>query len=874
MQSIRLTLTAMAALASLTAVADAPRLYRHSFFESPVRADPDDLLLLAGYGLAADDQVVYESISDDGEVPSAPRHLPAQATPESGSAAVVSTADVPYSLTVKLPPQLRGDRSYALWVRSPGGEWSQPVQINDARPLWLSPAYVYATEKLASLARELKIVGRNLRPAQAGSARIRLIGPGRYELSTVTDARSSPTMDRYVARASLPDTLIPGRYRVQFSTTGSNWTEIAGQSFEVRADPTPKSTFAVDDPRFGGCRPDDGLDDTDCILRAVAAARRADGGVVSFGPGVWDLMDSNRAGVVAAGGIVVPLGVELRGAGEDRTVVARHAQWNLLRPTAAFTLVGRTVVSGFRFKDLQIYAPRDGAGPFLQIGENFQRVAPDANSDPSAAMADDIAITQNIFDKTMIALGDGGLPLRRLFVVDNTFGAYKSALELGGNRFNMNQKYAIEDSVIAKNSFKPGSMLDVRGKTGTIAGEIGASRRLDFSDNIADGSSTEYLYSPADPRGWRAAFFWNLNGNVEQTLIAQNTVSCAGDKIGDGEAIALDNNANTFAFAGVSPVAAASAATVAVPAPLLNRQNDRDIPLSEYYVGHWVQIAGGPGLGQVRKITGYSTDVRTGLTAFSVAPDWDVIPIPGRTRIAVGREFWQVYVVDNRIDDRRPLCRKSNRSRRDGGAISLWAQSADSVIEGNRQYDTDGILVQQAYVLPERGCPNCAMESYFQSFLEIRGNIVDGKYDWTTNCSASGIVAGIAAAPWNDAEPPTVGFGVRISHNVITHADAPGGGAIALVNSWYAGPDPQRWPLSDAMLIDHNAIAQIEGPPATAGCGGAHPRVGIQFPDRQIAWHSVLYGNSCDHVSTPLGARGVDGFRLCPSNAAHDCECP
>lgn len=851
-----------------------PELYRQAAYESPVRGDPDDLLLLAGYGFAADDEVVYRAIRDTSQQSTVPTSVPSQSTAEFGLAPIVSSADVPYSLTVKLPQLLRVDQSYALWVHTSHGEWSRPVFINDARPLWITPAYAYATAPVGSLPRELKVIGRNLQAGPAQSTQIRLIGPQRYAGKAVSDESSSPTMNRYVARMQLPDSILPGHYRIEISRDGTSWLEVHGQSLEVLPDPPLLAKYFVSDPQFGGCRPDDETDDTACIVRAIAAATRAGGGSVVFGPGTWDLVDSGQPGVVAAGGIVVPAGVQIRGAGSDLSTIQKHPEWNAQRATAAFTLVGHTVVTGFRFRDTQIYQPRDTAGPFLQVGENFQRAASNPHATASAALADDIVITHNIFDKTMVAIADGGLPINRLFITYNTFGAYLSALELGGNRFNMRNKYRIADSVIDHNTFQPSSELDVVGKTGAIASEIGGGYRLDFSDNTADGSSTKFLYSSDDPRGWRAAFFWNLNGNVEEALIAHNTATCTGDKIGDGEAIAFDNNANTFAFTAAASVMRATLASVAVSAPLALRQNDRDVPLASYYVGHWVQIASGPGLGQVRKITGYSTDPITRITTFQVAPNWDVVPVAGKTRVAVGREFWQVYTIENRVDHRRPLCQKSNRSRHDGGVIGLWAQSADSVIEGNLQFDSDGILFQQAYLVPEHPCADCTMQSFFQSFLDIRSNTIDGEYDWTTDCSSSGIVAGIAAAPWNDSLPPTVGFGVTISHNTIKRADAPHGGAIAQVDSWYAGPEPHRWPLSDNMLIHHNSLQDIDGARALPLCGTSHPRIGINFPQPDIAWRTVLYANSCTRVSQPLGSGGVQTTRVCPSSATPSCECP
>jgi hypothetical protein len=165
------------------------------------------------------------------------------------------------------------------------------------------------------------------------------------------------------------------------------------------------------------------------------------------------------------------------------------------------------------------------------------------------------------------------------------------------------------------------------------------------------------------------------------------------------------------------------------------------------------------------------------------------------------------------------------------------------------------------------------MQGFFQSFLDIRANLVDGEYDWATDCSASGIAIGAAAASRGDARPPTLGFGVSISRNTIRHADGLYSGAIAQLSTWDAGPDPHRWPLSDDLLIHHNEIADIDGPRAMPICGKGHPRTGIGFPDSEIAWHTVLYANSCKNVTVPIGPGGVDTTRICPSSVEDSCEC-
>jgi len=863
-------LALLALFAAAGAAAAPPRLYRQSAYQSPVRGDPDDLVLLAGYGFAADDTVVYRVLSGATADPAVPARVPARSGIDLGVASIVSAADVPYSLTIKLPKDLAADAAYALWVRNSRGEWSKPAKINDARPLWFSPAYVYASGTPGSLPRELKIIGRNLRAAAGHATQITLTGPRRYTGTTLSDEHSTAEMSDYAARLKLPAVMAPGRYDVALSRDGGNAVPVEGQSLEVLADPTAARVFSVSDPRFGGCRPDDGADDTACVVRAIAAAERAGGGAVFLGPGTWDLIDGTQPGVTGGEGIVVAAGVQLQGAGSAATLLQRHAQWNEHASAPAFTLVGHTIVTGFTFHDMKVYAPDDTAGPFLKLGGAFQSAAGGA---AGAGAVDDVVITKNVFDKTLVAIGGGGLPISRLFITYNVFGAYDSALELSGDHYNMSSKYRLDDTVIAHNVFDPGSKLDLVRKTGTIASELGAGYRLDFSGNTADGAAADFLYSPSDARGWRAAFFWSPNDNIEKVLISQNTATCTGDKIGDGEAIALDNNVNTFAFAAAAAVVRATPGSVTVSAPLAARQNGRDVPMSTYYIGHWVQVVGGPGLGQARKITGYSTDSMTHLTAFNVAPEWDVAPLPGLTRIAVGREYWQVYVVDNRVDNRRPLCQKSNRSRRVAGMIGLWAQSADSVIAGNHQYDSDGIFVQQVYAPAEHSCPDCTMQGYFHSFLEIRANVVDGEYDWANDCSVSGITAGIGASSAGDAIPPTVGFGVSISHNTVRHADAQHGGAIAQLDSWSAGPEPHRWPLSDNMIIQHNSLSDIDGPRALPICGTSRPRTGIAFPDPAVAWRTVLYANSCKNVAVPIGAGGVDTVKVCPSSAPDSCEC-
>jgi hypothetical protein len=864
---------AFAAFFSASALATPPTLYTQPAFQSPVRGDPDDLLLLAGIGFSVNDKVVYQAIYNTVAPPQAPSTVPAKSTAESGLASVVSTANVPYSLTILLPTAMRKDQSYSLWVRTDQGEWSAPVRINDARPLWISPAYVRATQTTASLPRYLNVIGRNLQPTAGGVTLVRLKGPETLTLTADREASASAALHEYVALVRLPATLRPGNYRVEVNRDGASWVGLAGQSLEVRADSPTVAEFPVGRAEFGGCRPNDGQDDTPCIVRAIQAAKAAGGGNVIFGAGTWDLVSSSQDGVVAGEGIVVAEGVNLVGSGASITRIERHPAWQGTTGNAAFTLVGHNVVRGLTLHDTQIYHPTDRAGAFLELGENYQRVS---TTDPKAERSvKDVVITGNIFDRTRVGIADGGLPISSLFVTYNEFGAYASALELAGNRFNMTYKFRLDDSVIAYNTFNPSSYILPAEKQGVLASEIGAGHRVDFSHNNADGTSEKYLYSTLDPHGWRAAFFWHMNNDQEMLLVSQNIATCTGDKIGDGEAIAYDNNANTFAFDSARTVLEASNDTVTVAGPLQAVQNGREVPIGDYYVGHWIQVGEGSGVGQVLKIVAYEVNAVSGSVTFKVSPQWDVIPATGKSRIATGREFWQVYTVANTIDHRKPLCRKSNRTANKGGVIALWAQMADSVVEDNKQFDSDGILMQNLYSAYDPICgADCWSHTNFMSFVEIRGNLIDGEYDWTDDCSSSGILGSMGASPTSWSRPPTAGSGLSISHNTIARADAWRGGAIALRATWYEGPEPHRWDLVNNALIFHNTLLDLDGPPARA-CRGDSPkaRAGISLSGSSLAARTVLYANTCDSASRPLDSGSQQIVKVCRTSTQKSCEC-
>jgi hypothetical protein len=792
---------------------------------------------------------------------------PLSSDADRGVAEVVSYHNVPDSLTVKMPRGMSAGRTYAIRVVTDSNEWSNTAFINDARLFWISPSRVEDVSSEPALPRYLKVIGRSLRLTADSAAYVKLTGPENVMVEAPPDPQASQAYSQSVVTISLPGRLAPGEYDVQLSRDRIHWQKLAGQRLEVRA-ARPLPQFSLAARAFGGCRPNDGKDDTACLVSAKRAAEAAGGGTVFFPPGEWDFADASTPGVAVGDGFVLPLGTSLRGAGSRLTTIKRMSSWNNGSTNALFSLQGQNDVSGIRFQDERRYTALDPPNPLIQLGLTWYRRA----SGP--ASVDDVRIFDNVFDRPRIAIAAGGLPIRRLTVTRNEFGAFFTGLTLGGDRSNIRQAFQIEDSIIAQNTFRPGSYRDVAAGQGTMASAIGAGLRLDFSGNVADGAATQYLYEPKDPRGWRAGFFWHMNNSSEMVLISRNTATCTGDKAGDGEAIALDNNANTFAFERAVGVIASGPDSVGVDGPLQAKQSGRDVDVARYYLGHWIQVVEGPGVGQSRKIASYEIDPATKRIVFRVYPRWDVPPVANASKITAGREFWQTYILDNHIDQRRPLCQKSNATKPAGGRIAIWAQSSDSLVAGNQQYDTDGIIVQQTYTGSDPTCPGCSPGMMLQGFLTISENRVEGEYAWNSDCSQSGITMAHSASQTPNAPPPIVSYGVSIAHNTIVHSDGMTGGAITVPATWFRGPMPHRWPVVNNLLIYGNSVNDIAGAPAEHKCEDQlRPRLGINIGNTGLVWRTVLYNNRCLRVEKPLFDGGILTTAVCPSGEANSCEC-
>jgi len=501
-RALMFTMLWLATLPAFSAApASTPQLYSTPGYGAPVRGEPDDLLFLPGYGLSAKDVVVYLAVDGALNEVRHPDDVPTQSSATSGTAELVSTDNVPSSLTIKLPAQMRAGQAYAIWVRNAEGVWSEPAFINDVRPLWISPSYALDAGAVAGLPRAIKVIGRNLGAAPDSKTKIRLAGPQTVTLDATVGLASTA---EFVAESALPEKLAPGKYRVSVSRDGKHWVEVQGQKFEVRPRRGGSTTFPLADAQFGGCKPNDERDDTPCMAAALKAAAAAGGGRIELARGTWRL---TNPGGLSGDGLVIGKGISLVGADATSTTLERGADWSPRegQDRPSFTLLGNNVISGIRSADQRRYAANDRPAPVLRLGY-FRGESPRGVA-PNAGLVENVVIAHNVFDRSNVAIADSGAPIRELILANNVFGSFKSALNLQGNRFQVHQAFRLEDSVIRNNVFKPGSYVDARIRQGTIAAEFGAARRLDFSGNAADGTGKEFQYSPTDSPGWRAAFF-------------------------------------------------------------------------------------------------------------------------------------------------------------------------------------------------------------------------------------------------------------------------------------------------------------------------------------------------------------------------------
>jgi hypothetical protein len=810
-----------------------PQLLRSQGYQNQATVGPGEQLLLLGYDLRPTDRFEYRPRGARLAASNSPKILRIN----------VALGDAAFA---RWPDDLREREPIEIWVSRDGRSSGGAKLVNERMPLWFTPTRVVRSQQ-ASEAKILKIVGRNL-AARAGEViRIRFAEASSTRSFAVSVNDTPISQSEFELRVSLPAEIPAGRYAVSVSRRDGSWESLPEQWLWIEDARSSRDFLLGDvDP---ACQANDSQDDSRCLQQAVLYVAEHGGGTLRLPSGILRIGAPTGSLDWRTQGIVVPLGVNLIGA-------SRGSQLRWTAATGrepfqpALTLLGRSRIEDISF---EWYAPHEPAatdGAFIMLGRSLARAL--KNDTREHEPVANVELRNNRFVGARTAVADSGHAVRELIVEHNEFAAESTSLLLGGNRYIAAQRFAIEDSVIAKNVFLPGSFVDQAQGAGPIAAELGAARRLDFTANIADGSMATARQRGA-ASGWRAGFFWHLADSVEMLLISSNRISCAGGRLGDGEAIALDNNGNTLGFSGLTHVVAADRRQVVLNRSFSQKQNGVDIDTVNYYRGHWVRVADGPGVGQARRIEKISVS-KMGMR-LELDRDWDIVPVVGQSRLVVARQYWQVFVIGNTIDERSSLCGDPTPHRAKGGSIALWAHASDIAIVGNTLLESDGIVYHQTFSIRNDRCRECPDATSLLSSIEILDNRILGERHWPNNCSDSGIRAAFGSSPNLPEAPPTLGLAIRIARNHIERADGAQGGAISFPLTWHSGPkqaNDQAWPMLQYTIIEGNRLRNIDGEDSHGRCGLAgSARIGIHLPNRHVVDTAVV-NNSCTNVSVGI----------------------
>jgi hypothetical protein len=768
----------LAAAVLWTSVAGAApgTLYADKHREGPVRGEAGELLLLPGSGLATTSTVVFRRF--DGVQP--PLDIPAsdsaaffKCTSQSAFCKI-KQKDEP-GVVVALPASYGSGHRYMAFAVNSVGEKSNATVIGDARPLWVSPGFIHATSGRVGLEREIRIVGRNLDRAGRARTHVRLMAcnSGVQNPFIFLDAEidSSPT-GKYVARVDLAGSTIPvGTYAVavkrgtvdDYVGQGCSTTD-PEDMLEVRPAPPAAWTVTV------GCVPNDGADDTACIVQAIQLAKSAAGAAgladVVFPPGTYDLLNA------PVGGIYLPARVGLRAQSTGTAKLSKHATWNAegasacpvvcpgppdvpccegpttghpwcdgvrdgrpvfrLAPDPAQVLVAHNTIRGLVFEDLSTQPGQPfGHSEFESTTFFSIESPPDSGGNPTKMR--EVTFTDNTFVNTGVGVYTKGWVEDFVFT-HNDVTADGTGLLFGPvGELALNAGWTHEqarDVTIRQNTFRPGRYNSVAAHQGSFPMALGGATRIDVSDNDALNEDGDPLTT--DETGYRAGLFFHQSNNVEKALVSNNVFECTGSKAGDGEGIALDSNQNRMPFRNAKAVSSAGASSVTVDVT-----TDGFSKPSSFFKEHWVRVGAGKGMGQVRKVTGIKLmpgPVGTGVmhASFTVSPPWEVVPA-GST-VMFSRQYWQTLIVGNTIDNEGcPL--NDDSTRYQTGDIGLGTTS-DSVVEGNLQIATEGIGLFPAYgVQNDLDCrwpyadPTTTYFVDIVSFfnVEIRGNTIEGE---------------------------------------------------------------------------------------------------------------------------------------------------
>lgn len=688
--------------------------------------------------------------------PYAPLAALAATPPESAvihEAVMVSPRRAGYTLS----PRREDDLLYVLWFGRPG-DWSRPLLVNRPRLSRCAP-------QVFGAGATLQLFGQNL----GGWPKY---NPQKRDFERHCWVRFADSSDRQVAMVpafaestyelalELPPAVKPGDYQVRVhSTRGGElgWSDpvaLAVREPEV----WPAQTVDARDHGVAG----DGLkDDTAALQKTLDDCAAAGGGTVRLPTGTF----------LISATLTIPPGVWLRGAGAPSS----RLQFD---PTVPFVAgQQKPVVSGrthFRLTDLTVLS-----GPAAVRGLVVSN---------DTGPAQDVLIQRCVFR----ALVSQDKPWNQGVLLNLPWDM---------------PKYPVLDCEISDCEIEATYALFL---SSTRRCRILRNKLLHTGMPLACWSMAECLvegnywapggYNETSAHGPMLMANTGFFGGVVDNVFRLNTGGHHGPGLGGprnvGEAFAYDSLANVEPAVFRGTASSSTADTVTVAAGGLAPEALRDMTAF---------IVSGKGVGQVRVVTGNTTDTVT------LSQPWAILP-DATSMICITRSFRDNLILRNGFTD--------------AGSCFIWGRGFENVFALNQLKDVGFTGAAGLNWQADDRCNPC----FFNEFNE----------NWIASSARRGSGVGVISGNYRDAYasplPEPIAFGTIIRDNHISDADT------ALTIS-LGGADKLRHPgqLVWDTLFEGNDVSRC--------------RAGASICER--ADGTILRANKLDRVETPLEDKGV-----------------
>lgn len=703
-----------------------------------------------------------------------------------------------FAVTV-LPEDMKAG-CYNIWIKNDYG-WSYPIQLNAARPQWISEDTAFAGLKL-------KVIGRNLDGREFGAQEktsVKLTnGLEEYPLKVIS-------VNPFAVEFEISKDVPQGTYDVLVSNDGQTWRtlEYADEYHQKLTitkpdvDPLGLDVAWVNEFNWDnsvnvkdfGAVPDDEVDDTAEIQAAIDHVKANGGGIVYIPDGNYRIT-----------GISLPAGVVILGQSPENTVLtyaytgADAESRNMIGSKDDGAIFGRQGVARLKLVIDEKNPNQPFPDHFIWLGNGWGPQIEDEN----LRTAEYIFMKEIAMDYPMEKRPGRGMGIT---VVARGHVLLKDS-DLKGYMATMISSYINEYVQIVNNRFD------------SSAGNLSVvGIYLTFEDN--------YMKRHPDMAQQKASQGIFTRG---PSYIAGNTVENIGTpEVNDGEAYCTENYRGGTKMFG--RVLNATETTVTV-APKQINNNNWDID-KHTWAGWHIVITDGRGLGQDRLLI--SRDDNT----YTINKPWDVIP-DGTSKFVILIPVKGATYYNNTAKN---------------GAKGYWFynDTIDSVMIGNKGENIEGFYTNTYQV--ERPDKN---DSRFTIgyFIRMEANEQTGI---STKSNVGGIGVKLSLEDGTtDAYAYNV-YGISIKDNSITGilptpeptgiTEAPDINGIYVVNLNKVQPATRN--AMKGIVIENNSLSYIDRGISLGGTGyPLYPK--WQNISNPVSWGVIIKDNTFDNVQNKI----------------------